>query len=368
MGGRLLVGLLLCASMVSAQGRWRLDVEMRIGSPDEGPASFSSVHDIGVTPNGGIFVLDAAAQELRLFDATGSFVRVAARKGAGPGEMGRANGLVVMPDGRVWVNDPANARLSVFNADGTFQRQHRLLIAGYAYRWDAWVDAAGLIHDRIWDARPESDSRPSYRRIAQDGSVRDTVRDPSCPPNSRPPSPIYRASNSKGEIFLEIPFTPGELRAIDPRGAIWCAMSDRYEVSRVRGSDDAPTAIARGSTSMLRVTRTERDSVMEALRKALAPYGGIEKVDLSLIPSTKPMLVALDVDDRGRLWVRREGADPRRTEFDVFDVTGRALGSVSAPFRIPPEARVQVRGELFYTVALGEDDVPYVIRARVRTR
>src|SRR5690606_6841435 len=122
------VGLLLvlCATVAAAQERWRLQEELRIGSPDEGPASFSRVHDIGVTPNGNVFVLDAVAQELRLFGASGKFLRTVARKGAGPGEIGRANGLLVMPNGLVWVNDPANARLSVFSADGKFERQHRV--------------------------------------------------------------------------------------------------------------------------------------------------------------------------------------------------------------------------------------------------
>lgn len=362
------VALLLYATIASAQGRWRLQEEVRIGSPDEGPASFSRVHDIGVTPNGNIFVLDASTQQLQLFDAAGRFLRTVARKGAGPGEIGRANGLVVMPNGLVWVNDPANGRLSVFSADGKFERQHRVLITGYAYRWDARVDSAGLIHDRIWLERPNGVSGQAHRRIAPDGSVRDTVAETSCPASSRPPPPTYRVSNGQSEIVLQVPFLPTHLRAIDPRGHVWCAMSDRYEVTRVRSSDGAPVAVARGSASALPVSRAERDSVVEVLRKMLAPFGGIGKVDLSLIPSVKPMIVALDVDDRGRLWVRRESADPGRTEFDVFDASGRALASASAPFRIPSDARVQVTGDLMYTVALDGDDVPYVIRARVYTR
>lgn len=362
------VALLLYASIASAQGRWRLEEEVRIGSLDEGPASFSRVHDIGVTPNGNIFVLDAVAQELRLFDPTGRFLRTVARKGAGPGEIGRANGLVVMSNGRVWVNDPANGRLSVFTADGMFERQHRVLITGYAYRWDAWVDSAGLIHDRIWLERPGGVSAQWHRRIAPDGSVRDTVPEPTCPSSSRLPPTFYRVANGQREMVLQVPFLPTHLRAIDPRGHLWCAMSDRYEVTRVRGSDDAPVAVARGSASALPVIRAERDSVVESLRKMLAPFGGIGKVDLSLIPSVKPVLVALDVDDRGRLWVRRESANPGRTEFDVFDADGRALASVSAPFRIPADGRAQVKGDLMYTVALDDDDVPYVIRARVHAR
>lgn len=362
------VALLLYATIASAQGRWRLEEEVRIGSLDEGPASFSRVHDFDVAPNGNIFVLDAATQQLQLFDAAGRFLRTVARKGAGPGEIGRANGLLVMPNGHVWVNDPANGRFTVFSADGRFERQHRVSITGFAYRWDAWVDPSGLIHDRIWLERPGGVSGQEHRRIAPDGSVRDTVFEPSCPAASRPTTPFYRVSNGQREMVLQVPFLPAHLRAIDPRGHVWCAMSDRYEVTRVRSSDDTPEAVARGSASALRVSRAERDSVVEALRSMLAPFGGIGKVDLSLIPSVKPVIVALDVDDRGRLWVRRESADPLLTTFDVFDANGRAVASVSAPFRIPPDGRVQVKGDVLYTVALGEDDVPYVIRSRVHTR
>ena len=112
------------AARAEAQPRWRLVEELRIGGADSGAASLNDVRDIALGARGQIYVFDYQAQEIRLFDAGGKFVRLVGRKGAGPGEFTQPNGIRTAPDGSLWVNDHSNARFM----------EHRLSWTGTALR------------------------------------------------------------------------------------------------------------------------------------------------------------------------------------------------------------------------------------------
>src|SRR4051812_13568191 len=66
---------------------WTLTEDLRIGGAATGPASFSDVRGIAFTKAGTIFALDYKAQELRVYDAKGALIRIAAHPGTGPGEL-----------------------------------------------------------------------------------------------------------------------------------------------------------------------------------------------------------------------------------------------------------------------------------------
>ncbi|MFQ5703820.1 MAG: hypothetical protein ACE5HT_07345, partial [Gemmatimonadales bacterium] len=57
------------------------------------------------------------------------------------------------------------------------------------------------------------------------------------------------------------------------------------------------------------------------------------KLDGSEIPDIHPFTENIDLDDEGRLWVRRV-THSERTVFDVFDPEGRYVWSVDSPWSI----------------------------------
>lgn len=67
--------------------------------------------------DGNIHVLDGQAQELRVFDAQGTYATTLARRGQGPGELARAEAIALLPDRRVVVRDPANPRVQVLSRE-----------------------------------------------------------------------------------------------------------------------------------------------------------------------------------------------------------------------------------------------------------
>ncbi len=311
--------------------------------------------------NGSVFVLDFRAQEIRLFDSQGRFVKRVARRGNGPGEIANANGLLTAPNREIWVNDPSNARWTVFSPSGDFVRQHILPILGYGYVWEAMIDGAGVIHDPV-SVPAAGGSRRMIRRVRPNGQVIDTLPMRGCEQRGTGGKPPYFEARSKtGGGIADIPFLPSPVFAWDARRFIWCSSRDRYEVLQIR--------IERGDTVRritmdarpVPVSKAERDSAVDRAKAFFTKMGAPEP-DYSRIPTSKPVIATIDVDDSGRLWVRRTTADPRLTTFDLWEEGATRPQTVVAPWRLSPYFHPVIRGDTLLTWALDEDDVPFVVR------
>jgi hypothetical protein len=347
-----------------AQAQWTLVEELRIGTGDAEPYSFTDIRGIAVGMGGRIFVLDFKAQEIRMFDAAGKFVKLAARRGRGPGEISNANGLGQGPDGSIWVNDPANSRLSVFKPDGSFLRQHVVPINSYGFVWEGAIDTRGYVNDPVFVSDAKGGGAVRIRQFGPDGAPGDTVA-MACDLAGRGPATWKAASKNGGNMYMAVPFSPTPRRALDRRGFVWCTTSETYRVVRVRLGTGDTVAVAERKIPTVPVTAEERARAIASADSSLKRFETTD-ADFSQIPKTKPFIDALHVDDSGRLWVRRPTTEPNATIFDVFDERGRLLASVRAPFRIDQHRRPEIRGDEMYAVALDEDDVQHVVRARVR--
>ncbi len=358
--------LVVIAPFAGAQARWTIVEDLRIGTLDEGPASFADVRGIAVGAGGSIWVLDFKTQEIRMFDAQGKFVKQVARKGSGPGEIRNANGMVTAPNGDIWVNDPANARLSVYAAGGDFKAQHTLGTWGYGYIWSAMFDREGRLDEYFPQFKPDRTSTTTVRRIGADGAVRDTIPMPACRTEGVDPKhAFYQATARTHSMSMGVPFLPRAVMTWDPAGAIWCSGGDRYEVLRIAlGSGDTTARVVR-DVRPLPVTAAERAREQDKLHETFSKQG-FNDPDFSWIPKTKPVVLALDVDDRGRVWVRSSAADTLHTSFDVWNDKGQLVATAVAPFHISPYWHPLFRGDTLYTVTTDADDVPYVVRALIR--
>lgn len=351
-----------CSHAAQAQERWTLVEEVRIGSIDEGPAMFSDLRGLGVGANGDVYVLDYRAQEIRQFNPRGDFVRKFGRSGSGPGEMRNANGMLMAPDGRIWVNDPANSRFTVFDASGAYDTTHTVPIQGYGFVWSAMFDTAGVLYDQVFLT---DEPHRAIRRLRASGAVIDTVSLPTCGRERRPEEMTFQARTERGGRMMGIPFVPRPITAWDPRGFMWCTPSDVFEVVQIRlGPGDTALRVTR-DVSPPPVTSAEREAAIARARENFKAYPNA-RLDFSRIPRVKPVIAAMHVDEAGRLWVRRTDTDTLRAVFDVFDQSGRHVATAEGRMRFRFGIAPVVRGDAFYAIVLDEDDVQYVIRARIR--
>ena len=340
-------------------GRWHLVEEWRIGSAEEGPTAFGDVRSILVDRRGQLWVIDFAAQDIRVFDSTGGFVRTVGRRGSGPGEFVGAAGMIQGPDGTIWVQDPNSVRLSGFDEDGRFTVQATAPNMGYGYLWAGGVDSTGRIWDEFLTRDSTGGSKHRYRRFEPGMARADTVDLAPC--NVPPNQPRPRIIQGRGGGAW-IPYQPTSVTAPDFNGRLACIPWTAEYSGVILGLLKGDTlARFHHPAAMIPVRPAERDSEVARLT-AFSKKIGAEFAP-STVPTEQPPIVRLHFDDGGRLWVQRITADGR-TEFDRFDREGRLEGTITTAVSPGYPAPV-FRGDRVYFVVEGQEGVPQVVRLRI---
>jgi predicted membrane-bound mannosyltransferase/DNA-binding beta-propeller fold protein YncE len=104
-----------------AVNRWGERGEYGLGAQTEPVYGFWGPRDVVVDAQGRVYVADTGNKRVRVYTATGEFIRDIGSGGSAPGQLDEPSGLALHPDGRLFVADYWNRRVSVFNtADATF--------------------------------------------------------------------------------------------------------------------------------------------------------------------------------------------------------------------------------------------------------
>lgn len=333
---------------------WRIVEDLRIGSSDgEGPTSFSNIADIAVDALGRMYVLERDAQQVRVFDSAGTHVRTVGRKGHGPGEFDQAIGMRWDPRGRLWVVDQGNVRYTVVDTAGHVVTTRRRPVSGFfTWRWDGGLDTAGRVHE--WYRPLGETQRSTLLRYDTTFTAADTFPLPTYE------GEVFKIEEKSRRVWSSVPYTPTLSWTFDPRGHVWFGITAPYRVYQRRLAGDTLRIIER-AYAPLPVTPTDRDSAIGRL-EWFTKQGG--QVDASRIPKVKPAFDRFFLDDDGNLWVDPVTVrqDDNRV-FDVFDSRGRYLGGARSDFSIV--GTPVFRGDWLYAVTQDENDVPFVVRARI---
>lgn len=349
---------------IIAQQHWRLVEDLRMGGADSGATSFNDIRSLAVDAKGRIFVLDYKTQEIRMFDASGRFVRLVGRTGQGPGEFTEPNGLRIAPDGKLWVNDHANGRFVIFSGDGTFERQILAPAWGYGYSWDGEFDRRGRLMEGIPVQSPRGGPRTSaIRRFDPTNAKWDTIPVPQCSfPDGGSEQRNWSYHTATGGGVIGVPFAPWPVSRMDPSGAWWCGSAVDYHLQLKQLEGGRVLADVRRSDPRVPIPPRVRDSVVAEYQtwSRKVPPGTI---DVSRIPRTYPRFQSLEVDDRGRLWAWRHTAGG--TTIDVWSRAGVQAATLEWPSPHNASLRVIVRGDRLYVVISDDDGVPFVVRYKV---
>ncbi|NIN51107.1 MAG: 6-bladed beta-propeller [Gemmatimonadales bacterium] len=341
----------------SEGGGWRVIEEVRIGRVEgDGPDVFGRVTLLDVDRAGRIWVFEAQAQEIRIFSADGSFLRTVGGRGGGPGEFIRAAHMQTGPGGHVWLLDPGNDRLSEFDTAGTFLGSRH---SPGGFMMTPWP--GGFAGDGFWHYPIAPPSEAGFRvrlvRCSADLQPIDTADVPTDPKEREPfvhPIEDYY-------LMASVPFSGGFRWRLSPSGTIWGMVTDDYKFFELSFQGDTLLTFTREFTPLL-VTESDIQGALEDL-EWFTDEGG--NIDRAKIPSRKPATEDFFFDDQGNIWVVPVSPpeDYRRT-VDVFDPSGRYLGTVRLPFRFSRPYPV-IRNDTMYAVTTDLLDVPYVVRARI---
>lgn len=340
---------------------WRAVEDLRIGSADGGgPDMLAMPLDVEEDAAGRIYILDAQAMEVRVFDRAGRHVRSFGGQGAGPGEFRQPLGIAWGPKGELWVPDFVNARYSVFDTTGTFLRSYPRHNNSMRMPWPGVVDASG----RLYDTRSnDQDGQQVEVLLRYDPSV---SRAEAFSPPHRPVRQFeVRSETGRLRNSIPVPFAPRVEWALAPDGRIWSGASERYRLEQ-READGRLLRIAERPYTPVKVERAELDSVPSRHHDFIQQGG---KIDLAAVPKEKPAFVSIQVDDRGYVWVRPSAPlGQQGTAFDVFDSMGVYLGRVQIPMAIPEFMPIFIHGAHVYTATMTDEGVPQVVRFRLEGR
>lgn len=337
---------------------WSIIEEVRLGSIEsDGPEMFGEVVGLELDDLGRIYVLDAQAKEVRVFDAEGSHVRTFGRQGGGPGEFGQPSALFWGGDGNLWVVDQRNAAFIVYDTAGTYVTSHPRQGGIIFMPWPGGVDKEGYVHDIT--ILPGTPFTRALVRMDADFQPADTFR----LPEHRPETFEIRTANRV--MQTRVPFSPFQVWELAPDGDVWMGMNDSYRINRVSYGGDTLRIVER-EFEPVEVSGADLAEAEEELQRFVAQGG---EIDMSRAATVKPAFRDLTVDEHGFLWVRPSAAAGEEDFlFDVFDPQGRYLGQVRSDFPISPSAPLLIRGDTLLAVSQNDLGVAFVVRARIEGR
>ena len=174
---------------------------------------------------------------------------------------------------------------------------------------------------------------------------------------------FFQHRSESGTSRTGIPFAGRIVSRLDPTGHLWFANSADYRIYKRTNDGDTVLVVSR-EFEPLPVTGAEVDSAIFFL-EWFTRQGG--RIDRSRIPSVRPALTTLYVDDESQLWVVPVlvGGDSGR-QLDVFNASGRYLGRMPTPFRLSGNPIPIFRRGRIYAVTMDEFGVPYVVRGRIK--
>jgi 6-bladed beta-propeller len=357
---------------------WSLTEEVSVGGlSGDIEYEFGQITGVDVDAEGNLYIADLQAQEIRVFDPSGIYLRTIGKPGSGPGEIGPGGlvGVFVIGD-EVFVPDMANARINRFTLDGeALEAQTLDVLAGIPIRWD----------------RVAEDVIAQRRTVNTDATAQDAFEptgDPVVTMNRETPQilatlPIGQSIqfNAGGIPRIKI-FDPEPVWDAGDDGRILVALNNSVRIE-VWSADGVLEQIVFRDHEPKPVTeldqRVFKDLVAEQASAQGAPPAAVQQFLSTMeFADFYPAFATLAVGPSGSVWAQRirtvaetggeEDFNPQdlgSNEWDVYNVDGHYLGVFTFPGKFQP---IKVIGDRFYGIHRDELDVPSVKVYRVLTK
>jgi hypothetical protein len=293
--------------------------------------------------DGGILVADALANEVRLFDAEGRFVRSVGRSGDGPGEYGGIANLFATGGDSLVVTDRENSRATVLDSELEYVRR-------YQTRLSATVAApGGSSHSLIGffaDGTPLFyDFLNTCGESRMDGFCQDSTAFFRADEAGDVLASFGRYVYSRSETY---PVQRGLITGWnEPHGqAIWSVQGDRFYYADARRfeyhvflADGTLERVVRVDAPLPAYSREEvlpqRPASRADERSQEAGRVRNEAIRSAVLPDTVAWFSDMLVDEVGHVWIR-EYLPPGRSDLPpprwfIFDPEGRLRYAVRSP-------------------------------------
>jgi hypothetical protein len=308
--------------------------------------------------DGRIVVANSGTDELRFYNADGSYHSAAGRAGGGPGEFDTISRLWRVADSLFVYDFQQGNRLSVFTNEGEYVRSFRLQPTS-----DGRIplDAGGFAGGQVLVQVSGQRERP------KDGLAFDLelfliysgMGEPLDTLGWFPGSEAYLLSLPGGSVAaMDRPYGLASQRAIGQNG-IYFGSSETYEIGWYDNRGQLGRLIRRPVPNAP-ITDGERANYESERAEAYARSSPVfrEVLEMVELPERKPAYGRLIVDAEDNLWVAEyERHRDAMNRWNVFDPDGRWLGAVSTPAGLMIH---EIGSDYLLGVRRDEFDVEYV--------
>jgi hypothetical protein len=327
-----------------------------------------------------IYVTDAEAPAVRVYDLDGNHLLDIGREGQGPGEFQRPGDLLVSPSGLLYVRDSGpGGPINVYTEEG----EHVETLRADPMLSSGWPMVFTHDGELFTPVRGNPEQWPEVRVQGMGIPGRDgVVGEPLTVPTLDFESVSVRVNE---RAALSVPFAPRHTWAMSPSGAFVVGISDdyRFEIHEPGGYVTLVQRVWAREPVDPAEADWERRSTMRSGRRFVEAWNW----DGAEIPAYKRSYSSLSVDAGGRIWVIRRGpsrriedcdedplevteGSPRRCWeydilFDLFDEEGRLLTSgIESPRGLSSLNAAFIRDDTF--VAPIEDELGTIMVKRFR--
>lgn len=355
--------------------------EVRLGPAQARAAEpFSLVNTVRELSTGQVVVADPLGGTLVMLDRTLQRSTPLGREGGGPGEYRQSDAVWPLPGDSTLLVDLGNARLTVISPDGVLGRSRPLAPGEFApgrpltLFIPRGVDRDGRLYIEGGRAMggPPSDSAV-VMRVAGEAAPESLVRVKL--PDTR--QETSGGANERSVRLRAVPLSRVDAWGVGPDGSVAVARSGDYHLDwilpdgrtvsgppvdhrpvRIRQAEREEWDLERGRSGGgigISIEVENGRTNMSFGRTGSGPRGESDLASLSW-PETMPPFVGatLQVDGRGRAWVRRSMPAGEAALYDVFDGTGRIVAQI----RFPEGRRLVGFGEeTLYAVDVDEFDL-----------
>jgi hypothetical protein len=389
----LLITALACGSESPRSGSFEdatlfASEELRVGTPDDPEAAFTWFRELEVAPDGSIFTGHPQESQIRVHDASGSFVRTIGRQGEGPGEFDRVGTMAIVGD-TLWVLDYGLYRFSYFDLAGSPLETRRIPIDLGDSRTDLPPRPRGLLRDGTIIGSPPAfsdlvasgDLTENYLvRMDALGSAVDTIA-------------TYSLVNTTWEItnnaagpsyfgsYQRQPFSDTEIVTVSDYDMTAVRVTRRSPEAQdppaftvTVWEIDGDTVFSRAFPySPIPLRTAIVDSIIDAFAENVANsdfLAGRATFDEAArwareslyLPSYHPPVSSLVIGADGQLWLRAEELGEPVAKWRILSAGGDPVGAVDLPSGF---TMLYARGMQVWGSEYDELDVPYIVRYRI---
>jgi hypothetical protein len=295
-------------------------------------------HDIKVTDDGFIYVMDWKDDYLRVYDKDGKYVRTVASKGRGPGEFESPAYFDFLSDGNVILMGSRHRHVSIIDEKGTYIDGFRL--EGYS------SDLIVAAQDRLYFARALTEE-VNVIGVAQEIEEKLSVFSSDLKGQNLFKFEEFRGKQMKitktksgGSMMTAFPYAPITAWAVDKDGRLYAGYNKNYQLSVYTPEGELAFKFGRDFAPVKMMSKNGQSS-------------------FGYWPAFAPFII---FDDEGNLWLWHytgKEAEERQYLHDVFSPDGIYVKQVVVPHRIH-----RIKNGKAYCIVRNEDDFRFIKRFR----